>query len=193
MIFDSNAPFSCFIGQYLFLIGPCVLKKDARSPGVGMAGKLPDPVGHHVDSPVVPVFDAVKGLFEEAGSDGYILIIAQETIHQLLNNGLDILSMDLGNIAGEMIVASCPGPASLGVCLFGNDHTCFLIGRADGGHQAPDPATCDEDVRFNRFLVDIDHAISSSIYSYSVGKTTIQSLYHWPRHEASSPGGESAR
>ena len=53
----------------------------------------------------VPIFDPVKGLFEEAGGDGYILIVAQQTIHQFLDNRLNILSMDLGNITGEMIIA----------------------------------------------------------------------------------------
>ena len=60
--------------------------------------------------------------------------------------------MNLGNVAGKVVVSARAGSAPFGVGLFQNDGGASGLRRAYGGHETAYAASCDDDVGIENFL-----------------------------------------
>ena len=149
MVVQDFHPFlSGLTGENLLLVMAVILEPDARAAGVGVAHELVVVTeGLHVDAPFMPQIRNVQAFLQKTQGKFFVVVGAHQTLTQFFQDYADIFAVLLRVIAGEVVVARCPGAGAAGVGLFRNQGFRAFARRGDGRAQAADAAADNKNVR----------------------------------------------
>ena len=104
-------------------------------PGIDMPGKFVSAPILHGNTPAIPQFDDVVSMFHpEPGLFQIFQPGTQLSPAKFLDNRHDVRTMNLRNIANEMVIAQAPRSAGQRVTLFSNHHLRSELTGPDCGH-----------------------------------------------------------
>ena len=126
----GHAERACLLREHGLLIVSVVFEPDAGTSGKGVPAEHEVvPVGLHVDAPLLPLPHDGGRLLHELIGEQRIVAAADLTFHEFLKDDVEIVAVDFGKIAEEVIAAASAGTAASGVGFFQNNDAGALFGR----------------------------------------------------------------